>query len=229
MPIVDERLFSQTTTPSFAWDEHFTLRYFYFLPAALHDRLLTISPNACFALTIGSAEWILARFAPFDVAEQARHFVNAAWAEMTDDWHCARVRFFREDWKGPVLGPIASAMSILYDSIDGRDHNPVLADRAVWMHNLACHVIDPPGPYLAWFEKTLGRMEQFCSWSEEQAQHYDIFDDAYPVGNPVSSEILMPDRTYNTALGAESLRRQVERERGYGNPFVLDDQEFGTP
>ena len=55
----------------------------------------------------------------------------------------------------------------------------------------------------------------------------DLFADAFPRGVPVAMEALIPDRDYHPELAVQSLERFVERQRRDGNPFVLDDQEFG--
>lgn len=225
MPIVPDGALLPAKIPDFAWDEANYLSHFYFLPADTHDRLLLLTPNACFALAIGSAEWIRARFQPFDADRKMRDYLAAAWADMADGWRCAYFFPLDDDWRGPVRGPMVAAMTILNDAMSGRGDNPEQADRAVWMHNLACHVIAPRAPYLTWWNAVVARLEQTHSWSVEGAPTIDIFANRFPQGNVPSPEALIADAAYDPALGPRLLHRFVERERRDGNPFVLDASE----
>jgi len=225
MPIVPTGTFIPPVPLQFEWDEQETLRYFYYIPAQLHDRLLALTHNACFALTLGCANWILERLEPFGFEIEVCNYVDAAWAEMTVEWYCERVTRARDEWRGPVKGPIASAMSVLYDAMDGKDHNPVQADRTVWMHNLARHVIEPLQPFDLWFESTLVRLEENHSSKVEGEPETDIFADEFFPGKSVSPEALDPGFPYHPGEANRQLTQFVERLRRNGNPFVIDDQE----
>lgn len=227
MAIVPVDAFHPPAAVSYAWDEGDHLDLFYFLPAALHDRLLLLTPNANFALCIGAAEWILARLAAFDADPEARHFVAAAWADMCPGWHCARFVAEKQEWQGPVRGVLATVVAILYDAMDGRGDNPELADRACWMHNLAQHVLDPLAPYDAWFDQSVERLMQHHRRDLDPLMWVNLFADTFPVGAAVSPEALMPQVPYDPTIAGELVGRLVQRQRRDGNPFVLDDQEFG--
>ncbi|MGL4237213.1 hypothetical protein [Tabrizicola sp.] len=227
MPIVPDGALGPPHAIDFAWDEPNYLSHFYFLPADTHDRLLSLTKNANFALAIGSAEWIRARFAPFDADRQMRDYLAAAWADMAPGWRCAYFFPPDDDWRGPVRGPMVAAMTILNDAMSGRGDNPEQADRAVWMHNLAMHVVKPSVPYTAWWEAMVARLEQTHSWTVEGPPVVDIFADRFPQGDSVSPEALMQDVVYDPAQALRQLERFVERERRDGNPFVLDETEMG--
>jgi hypothetical protein len=218
-------IFSEAPEPTFEWDEPNFLKYCYFLPAALHDRLLELTDNANLALAIGSAEWILARFARFDPAIPARQFVDAAWADISTEWRPDWYDPPDDDWCGPVRGPILIAMRILYDALAGRGENTVIADRAVWMHNLALHVIEPLPPYVAWHEAVIARLERHHSWPVEGGRTPGLFDDEFPRGRQVAPDVLDLDRAYDPTSASAALERFVERERRNGNPFVLEHAE----
>lgn len=229
MPTVPPGIFAEAPVPSFAWDEPNFLQYCYFLPAALHDRLLGLTENANLALAIGSADWILARFLPFDPAREARDFAAAVWAKLSPDWRCDLYDPADEDWCGPVRGPILIAMTILYDVLAGRGENSVTADRAVWMHNLALHVIEPLQPYLAWHEQVVKRLEQTHSWAIEGGRKPGLFDDEFPRGRRIGPTVLDLAVSYDPASAAQELDQFVQRERRNGNPFVLDPSELPDP
>ncbi|WP_374398476.1 hypothetical protein [Tabrizicola sp.] len=227
MQIVPPGHFDAAGYPGFAWDEHDLWPYFYFLPAPLHDRLLEITPNACLALAIGSAQWILARMAPLDADRPARDFVQAMWADMAPDWRCQRYAPEDEDYAGPVRGPMIMAMSILYDVLERIGENPVIADRATWMHNLAQHVLDGDAAYETWFQQALARLERWHGWQVEGGRVPDLFAPAFPRGGPVAFEVLVPGMPYDRQHAPELLDRLIQWERRMGNPFILGPWEFG--
>lgn len=227
MDIVPPKHFEGVDYPGFAWDEHDLFPYFYFLPADLHDRLLEITPNACLALAIGSANWILARLAPFDPDRPARDFVQAMWSDIAQGWRCQRFSPEDEAYAGPVRGPMIMAMSILYDVLETLGDNPVIADRAAWMHNLALHVLESDAAYVHWFYQTIERLEQWHAWKVEGGRTPDLFDDAFPRGGPVSAEVLNPGVPYDRHQAPELLERLIQWERRMGNPFILGPWEFG--
>ena len=227
MPIVPAHLFAAKILPDFEWDEADVLQYFYFLPAELHDRLLKLTRNGSYALSIGSAIWILARFATIDPDRKARDFAVANWAEMAPGWRVQRVWPEDQDYAGPVRGPILMAMTILYDILDGRGDNPEIADRATWMHNLALHVIPEGYGYQQWFEAAVERLSACHSWQVEGGREPDLFDDAFPRGAAVAPDVLMPDQSYDPALALEYLERLFRHERRDGNPYILASWEHG--
>ena len=227
MEIVPAGHFDKVTYPGFAWDEHDLKPYFYFLPVELHDRLLELTPNASLALAIGSANWILARLAPFDADRPARDFVQAMWADIAREWRCHWYSPEDEDYAGPVRGPMIMAMSILYDVLEQIGDNPVIADRATWMHNLALHVLESDAAYKVWFYQVVERLERWHSWEIEGGREPDIFDPSFPRGGPVAAEVLVPEMPYNPKQAADLLERLIQWERRLGNPFILGPWEFG--
>ncbi len=226
MAIAPPALFSPPLPLRFEWDESNQLQHFYFLPEPLHDRLLALTHTANFALAIGAAEWIATRLQGFGLPTEARAFLAAAWADLVPGWHCLRYYPPDDDWRGPVNGPMAMATAILLEAMQGREDNPELADRAVWMDNLARHVIEPLQPYDQWFEATVSRLLAHHSWAVEGRPVPGLFDDDFPQGGPVPPEALMPDLPYDPGQAQPLLERHVNRQRRDGNPFVLDDQEW---
>ncbi len=227
MPVVPPGHFAGIGYPDFEWDETDLLQYYYFLPQETHDRLLLLTRNACLALAIGSATWVLARFTRFDDDRPARDFVAAMWAEIAPGWRCQWYFPDDGDYVGPVRGPMGLAMAILYDAMEELGNNPEIADRAAWMHNLARHVIGDDPIYEGWFAKSIDKLDQFHSWRVEGGQEPDLFDDAFPRGGVLSIEAITPDLPYDPELAAALLERLIQQERRMGNHFILGPAEHG--
>lgn len=221
MTLVPPETFASPAPIDFEWDEQRSLQYFYFLPAQLHDRLLGLTHNACFALTIGVATWICHRFENFGSTGEVRDYADAAWAEMADGWFCETVVRSRDDWRGPWQNPLASLMSILNDAIDGRDSNPVQADRSVWMINLARHVIHPLAPFESWLQAVMSRLELFHGWEIEGRVQTYIFAETFWQGNIVSPNVLDPDASYSPDMAEAFLIHYLEELERRGNPHVV--------
>lgn len=222
MSIVDPRLFLPARPADYAWDEPRYLVHFHYLPAELHDRLLHLTHNANLALAIGSGLWILARLAPLDPDLEPQEFTQAVWAEMTQDYVCDRHYPPSDLWRGPVRGAMVTEMTILFDALDERGNNPVMADRAVWMNNFAHHVLGPMPAYDAWFEATVQRLEIHHSWEAEGSPKAALFDQHFPAGRPLSPEVLDPAFPYDPDKAPELLERFINRLVRDGNRFVLD-------
>jgi hypothetical protein len=222
MAIVDPSLFLPARPADYAWDEPRYLAHFHYLPGDLHDRLLRLTHNANLALAIGCGYWILARLAPLDPDREPMEFTQAVWAEMTQDYACDRHYPPSDLWRGPVRGAMVTEMTILFDALDERGNNPVIADRAVWMHNFARHVIGPMPVFDAWLEATVQRLELHHSWTVEGNPQAALFDDHFPVGYPVPPEALDPAYLYDPTLANFLLERHINRLLRDGNRFVLD-------
>lgn len=225
MAIVDPSLFLPARPADYAWDEPKYLVHFHYLPADLHDRLLQLTHNASLALAIGCGQWILARLAPLDPDREPLEFTQAVWAEMTQDYVCDRHYPPNDLWRGPIRGAMVTEMTILFDALDERGNNPVMADRAVWMHNFARHVIGSMPAFDIWFETTVQRLERHHSWLAEGNPTAGLFDDHFPVGAPLCPEALDPDFPYAPNLAPGLLDRHINRMLRNGNRFILDASE----
>ena len=47
-------------------------------------------------------------------------FTQAVWAEMTDDYVCARHYPHSDLWRGPVRGALVTEMTILFDALENQ-------------------------------------------------------------------------------------------------------------
>src|SRR6185436_19064573 len=74
---------------------------------------LRIEPRARMALAVALTEWIVWRFDGLHGRTQPAAFLEAAWCATADPRY---LRFFevpREDWQGPVEGPLWCAITHL--------------------------------------------------------------------------------------------------------------------
>ena len=125
-------------------------------------RLKGLSQRAIIAFTVGSAEWIVHRYATLTDVKMPALYLEMAWANIVDFNYCAMTWQDYEDadeWVGPIKRPVAIAMDRVdnaFQAVIG-DKRPDI--RAARITNLAVYVMTDPAPYVAWRERTMARLE----------------------------------------------------------------------
>jgi hypothetical protein len=190
-------------------------------------RLKGLSQSAMGAFTIGTAEWIAYRFAPFIDDPLPLQFLEASWANLIDFFYCGAVwETYVDDnsWSGPVRGPLGIAMlrvDYTLQEIVGDRHPEIIA---VWINNLVQYVLTDPEPYLMWRERVMERLEALYP-SDPQDK----------LGEVVPRQALDPD--FDFRLGeTESLINRFLASLDYrANPFLNSPEKMleqgfeGTP
>jgi hypothetical protein len=152
-----------TQDVKFAWDEWQIKSYYWNVPQVLFDRLNMLSDDANMALTLAISEWVAHRFSQLDQDPFVLQFVEAAWAGTVHPAYCIYTETLDDEWRGPVRGPLAVAITIINDGLFCRDYDPEVATRACWMHQLAKHVLPDITAFNLWFESSVVRLEHFYS------------------------------------------------------------------
>ena len=172
------------TRVDYPWDDWKSTFYFYFIDAPLGERLSTVSDPAVAAFALAISEWICARLWPYPDVKEPLDFIDAAWAVVLGAGGCDRVEFDREDWQGPVRGPLRFAQLIAADTIFAAREDRVYLARACWAHNLATHVLDAPQLHVfqEWVAASCERLNTFHP--DEVLEAASIFDDHFPTPKP---------------------------------------------
>ncbi len=122
---------------------------------------LRITPRARMALCIGLFEWVVWRFAGLHPRDEPQHVLEAAWCAAADPRY---LRFFelpRDQWRGPVEGPLWAAIACLRPALSsGPDFTRDLYEGLSCMTRIALHVQPEPQVLRAWLAGVLERMER---------------------------------------------------------------------
>ena len=167
-------------------------------------------------------EWIIWRYdglhedpAPLLVAE-------AAWAATVDPARFAFFEWTREEWMGPIRGPLWCATTWLRPAIaEGDVHPEELVDGLQYLTRLALHVLPQPELFQRWLRSVLDRLVTQCpAMSEDPFE--DLFDShcARRRGPIVGRTLFDPARRVTPDLGAWELEELLASISRRANPFL---------
>ncbi len=142
----------------FRWDDWDIEAFDLPLDDALQARLSRISQRAIVAFTIGTAEWIMYRFANLCDDPSPRQYLEAAWAQVVDFTYSVHSDIQSDKWTGPIRGPIGTAIRRVKFAIQQAEVCGDPAWRAGRASNLAEHVLPNAEPFRAWRERVLERL-----------------------------------------------------------------------
>ena len=201
----------------FEWDEWSTRKYFYF--ARVNDRvqIAQLSTRARQALALAVCEWIQRRFEGHHSRDVPEQYIMAGWAALIDPSYSEFYQISWEDWRGPVLGPLAISLGIacavLYNNSDEPDASWV----ACYALNLARHVLSDRESFEAWLAESLTRL---CTYhSRDGAVSEDILSTNFRCGVMVSRFIFNEQTAYDPRTTLADHMQFVSAHRG-GNPFL---------
>src|SRR5262249_38497342 len=156
-------------------------------------RLQGISQRATIAFTIGTAEWIVHRFARISSNPIPLQYLEAAWA-MSIEFRYCRVTWDEyksksDEWVGPIGRPLGLALTRVEYTFEAAIEygNPEIS--GAWITNLAQYVLTDPEPYRAWRERVMQRLESLYR-----------FDAREKLGEVVPREALDPDFDFRIEL-----------------------------
>ena len=179
----------------FVWDE-WNVRATY--EAVRHDevgRLSRLCRRANCALTIGIAEWILARFEGMDADPDPALFLEAAWAANIDERYAYEIDIVDTDWRGPVRGPISMALTFVLDALFAEEAGQNSAMNPAWAARFARHVLPDTTAFDAWLSFCLARLGPLYPAVNEQ----DWFAPTRDADALVPAEALDPDHVFDPA------------------------------
>jgi hypothetical protein len=203
------------------WDEWNVRKYFMGVDEGQFERLNKLTIKANTALAIACGEWICFRFQPIDSDPRPLQYLEAGWAAVVDRTYCDFTVTDDDEWRGPVRGPLAMAITIANDAIFGAVEDPLVATKACWMYNLATAVL-PPGPaFGAWFEPVVSRLEKFHSAAVDvDTGEEDLFATTDWEGSPVPREAFDPEFDYQPANAPALLDAFLRRLEPDQNPYL---------
>jgi hypothetical protein len=128
------------------------------------DELLSrqsgLSDRANFALAVGCTEWIVHRFHRFTGEDFSfpLDFLEALWAGVIDTRYMHAWEPEREEWSGPVCGPML--LAVLYAQGAAREASSQAGpgEAVQYLSRLAELVLPQPGQFLTWRDRTLDQL-----------------------------------------------------------------------
>jgi hypothetical protein len=217
--IADDRL-------PYAWDEWKVRSYFDFADEPLLERLTAVSGRGSIALATAAGEWVCQRFSRVSADPVPWQFLEAVWAAQIVPGRCRYTEIVEDDWRGVVRGPMAIAITIANDALFCLDEDPNTAVRAMWMTNLARHVLPRRDAFDQWFDVVTERL--ILHHPVEAAAAESLNGDNFKLGRPVARELFDSTRIFSPSEEPALIKRfleSVDPENPYLAANVVADEE----
>ena len=202
----------------YAWDEWQVRDYFDFDDPDLADELAKVSGRGSMALTLAVGEWICHRFSRLSSDPAPLQFLEAGWAEQMQPVLVDYYETNDDDWRGPVRGPLSMVITIANDALSCLDEDDDLPGRAVWMTNLARHVLPVGEGFEAWLSAVVQRLIEHHPAAEAAGE--SLLDDEYDLGRPVARQLFDTTRPWFRADETPLVKDFLQRVDP-SNPFLL--------
>jgi hypothetical protein len=208
----------------YEWDDWQLQAIFNRADESFRERMGRVSYRAALAFTIATGEWIVRRYDTVSADVEPLLHMEAMWAGVVDSRYVKYWEPEDEDWLGPIRGPLRLAIIFSLEAmvdLDACGDVGLSADRAV---NVALRVLLDPGPYLAWRERVVERLESLYP-----------FDPRDPMGDVVPREALDSDVDFRPEMTEELVNRYLRRLTPEANRFLASPAEMlerdfgGTP
>jgi hypothetical protein len=205
----------------FAWDEWNVRAYYEFDDAPILKRLAAVSGRGSMALTLAVGEWVCQRFARVGADPEPWYFLEAGWTAQMKPGRCTYTEIVEDNWRGPSRGPLAMVITIANDVLFCLDEDATTSVRAMWMTNLARHVLPNRDAFDRWLAAVLDMLVQHHPKNGSKKE--SLPDDEFELGRPVARELFDTTKPYvrvdEPALIARFLQLVDPR-----NPFLAANQ-----
>jgi hypothetical protein len=203
------------------WDEWDVHQYFDFSDQALEQRLAEVSGRASIALSLAVGEWICHRYSLLSSDPAPMQYLEAAWAEQLLPEQCSPVETDDDEWRGLVRGPLSLVITIANDGLFCLDEDDDVPVRAVWMTNLARHLLPEPAAFEKWLAQVLDLLVQHHPKAGSEGE--SLPDDEFHLGRPVARELFDTTNPYQPADEAR-LIAQFLQSVDSTNPYLAANE-----
>lgn len=221
----------------FVWDDTRVDEDFLFEPDNFLKQMSSVSLRAKIAVGIAMYEWVVYRFSSVSDDVVPYQILEASWCANVRREYMEYFELDREEWLGPIRGPLWCGMTWLTPMIFFSDDNPDEWESGLsFLSCLAVHVLPPSSGFEDWLNNVAVRMHRFYPSSPE-----DPFEDLFGEkeeerrGPLVPREVLDPHFEFQPDM-TDGLIDQFLRKVDYqSNPFLkspelmLEEGFVGTP
>lgn len=223
----------------FVWDDARVDEDFTADASAVLSAALQMSVRARMALAVGFFEWIVWRFDGLHERTEPKDVLEAAWCACVDPRYLNHYEFTRDEWEGPIEGPLWCAMAYLQHGLPkGYDLEGDLYDALELLYLLAAHVVPQDAQLERWLGQVLQRLVRYYPLDEQTEIAFDdLFDHRIGerLGVLIGRDTLDPNLPLDPVRDRIFLGAVLAEARDMENPFVaspedLEEQGFeGAP
>jgi hypothetical protein len=205
----------------YLWDDTRASEDFKTDASGVVERAQAMTLRARIALGVAIYEWLVWRFSGVSTDPMPAQIAEAAWCACVDRRYMDYLELDRDEWLGPVRGPLWCATTWLLPMVFFSDDEPEEWQSGLdYLVRLARHVLPHLAPFEVWLDTVMSRLET-CF----EAMPEDPFDDLFSERQEQRRGPLVPREVMDTSLRyqpeqAEMLIERMLAEVGAsGNPF----------
>jgi hypothetical protein len=199
----------------YEWDDWKLRKIFDRDDNSFHERMGRVSYRAALAFTIATGEWVVHRYDAISSDPEPLLHMEAMWAGVVDPRYVKYWEPSDEYWLGPIRGALRLAIIFSLEAmVDAEACGDVglSSDRS---SNVALRVLPDAGPYLAWRELVVQRLEQLYP-----------FDSHDPMGDVVPREALDSEIDFRREMTEELVNRYLRSLTPEANRFLASPEEM---
>ena len=181
---------------------------------ALKQRLKGMSQRAVAAFSIAACEWVVHRFSGLAGDALPRQYLEAAWAQVCDFRYATHFDIDVDQWRGPVRGPLGTALRRVKFSLKQAEVEGDPAWSAGRLVRLAEHVLPEKAAFQAWRDCIIDRFIALYP-----------FDPQESLGDPIPWQFADPAFEARPDVAEALLEAFLRQLDPAGNPFL---NSFGT-
>lgn len=209
----------------YRWDDTRASDDFCTDASTIIERACALSLRARIALGVAVYEWIVWRFSAVSADPVPGRIAEAAWCACIDRRHMDYLELSRNQWRGPVRGPLWCATTWLLPMVFAGDEEPQEWQSGLdYLVSLARHVLPFPAPFEQWLDACLTRLTALYPAAPE-----DLFEDLFSEneeerrGGQVPREALDPTFPLRPEDTGRLIAQLLAEVRAGGNPLALLD------
>jgi len=210
----------------YVWDDTRVDEDFRPPPYRLFQRMAPASLRAKVVIAIGIYEWIIWRFHKVSSDSVPLKLAEAAWAAAIDHRYLEYVELDREEWLGPVRGPLWCAITWLLPMLAFSDDHPEEAESCLsFLPALALHVLPDDPAFNRWLDWSVARLVELYP-DVDTDPYADLFQDREEErrGPLIAREVLDPDVPYRPEQATPSMAEYLRGVDPSRNEFLRPPQ-----
>jgi hypothetical protein len=215
-------------TVRFRWDDARVDADFSGDPSDVLDAAPEMSVRARLVLLVGLYEWIVWRFDGLHRRDEPAKILEAAWCGTVDPRYLLFFELTREEWLGPVEGPLWCAFTFLEEGF--RQAHAFQADTYAsleFVYQLAFHVLPDTRPFERWLQATLKRFVDVYPVPPEDPFE-DVFEERIGehLGQLIGRDSLNPAVPVDIVRDRAFLQGVFVQSRTEENPFLATEDDL---
>jgi hypothetical protein len=206
----------------YIWDDTRALKDFTGDAAPVLRASMEMSLRARMVLCMGLYEWNVWRFEGLHPRPEPLQIAQAGWCATADPRYMKFFELTREEWRGPIEGPLWCAATWLQPAMSQGHRFPKgVYDAISFFTRMALHVLPDVGRFEAWLAIILARLVQMFPLTREDP-FQDLFDRhvAQRLGPLIGRNVLDPVMKYDPLVGFSFLAQTLSVARAEDNPFL---------